>query len=64
MWLAWLEDLAPYLSIGGFLLVPSLVEKAIVVLCAATGGSVGIGLAILIEKRRRKTDEDHNAKQS
>jgi len=53
MWLAWLEDLVPYISIGGFLLVPSVPEKVIVALCGATGGSLGLGAAMWLEKRRR-----------
>jgi len=46
------EDLLPFVNIGGFLLAPTLPEKALVAVCAAAGGSLGIGLAILVERRR------------
>jgi hypothetical protein len=56
--LAFLEDLAPYLSVGGLLLVPTTLEKVIVMLCGAAGGAIGLGIAMLIEKQRRKTNEN------
>jgi hypothetical protein len=55
--LAFLEDLAPYLSVGGLLLVPTPLEKVVVMLCGATGGAIGLGIAMLVEKNRRKEDK-------
>lgn len=51
---AWAEGLLPFVGIGGFILVPTWLEKSIVAMAAATGGALGIGVAMWIEKRRRK----------
>ena len=60
MLIVFLEDLAPYLAIGGLLLVPTILDKAIVALSGAVGGAIGVGLAIMIEKRRLKKEKQND----
>lgn len=55
--LVWWEELLPFVGFGGFLLAPTLCEKSIVALCAATGGMLGLWVAMTIEIRRQKTSK-------
>ena len=56
--LVWFEDLLPYINIGGFLLAPSWPEKIVVAMLAATGGALGIGIAMMVEKAAKRRAED------
>ena len=52
--LVWWEELFPFVGLGGFLLVPTIIEKCVVALSAACGGYAGLWLAMTIEMRRKK----------
>ena len=51
---AFLEDLVPYLVVGGLLLTPSVVGKIVVALAGSAGAALGLCVAMLIEMRHRK----------
>ncbi len=55
--LVWWEELFPFIGFGGFLLVPTPLEKAVVALSAATGGMIGLWVAMTVEIGRRKVDQ-------
>ncbi len=51
--LVWLEELFPFVGLGGFLLVPTPLEKGIVAISAATGGMIGLWVAMTLEIKKR-----------
>jgi len=53
---SFIEDLVPYLVVGGLMYTPSLLGKIFVALCGATGGALGIGLAMRIEKGKNENN--------
>lgn len=63
MRVALVEDLLPFVNIGGVLLVPTLPEKVFVAVSAALGGALGVGLAIMVEKIRRQSNEQNPVNQ-
>ena len=62
--LVWWEDLLPYVGLGSFLLVSSVTERACVAYAGATGGYIGMWVAISIEKRRLAARAVSSSKES
>lgn len=52
--LVWWEELFPFVGFGGFLLVPTPLEKCAVAVSAACGGYAGLWVAMTIEMRRKR----------
>jgi hypothetical protein len=53
--IVWWEDLLPFVAFAGFLCVQTPLEKGIVAVAGATGSSIGLWVAMTVEKMRKKS---------